>query len=182
MLSSFFASASVVGFSGSRRPAGAVPSTALFSAIACVPKSAKVVVGCATGVDAVVRLACPHAQVFAVASGQFGQGKSAFVHRSIACVQAVAAAGRSGLWVSFPASACPAGLLPSPSNSRCFSGFRSGSWASLALALGLGVPCLVFSPCGVPAGWGLSPVPSCTSWFACDRVLSFSIPAQLSLF
>ncbi|HHP7231694.1 MAG TPA: hypothetical protein ACFCUY_12650 [Xenococcaceae cyanobacterium] len=34
---------------------------------------------------------------------------------------------------------------------------RSGSWASLAFALGLGVPCCVWLPAGVsvPASWGL---------------------------
>lgn len=179
MLSSFFASASVVGFSGSRRPLDAVASTALFSAIAAVPSSAKVVVGCATGVDAVVRLACPRAQVFSVASGQFGEGKSAFARRSTACVQAVAAAGSGGLWVSFPSGRCPAGLLPSSSSSRCFSGSGSGTWASLALAVGLGVPLLVFLPAGVvsPAGWGLAPVPGCDGWFS-----SVPVTAQLSLF
>ncbi len=149
MLNQLFASASIVGFSGSRRPAGAVSSKALLSAIAAVPTSARVVVGCAAGVDAVVRLACPQAQVFSVASGQFGRGKSAFARRSIACVQSVAAAGPASLWVSFPASACPVGLLPSASPQECFCGSGSGTWASLALAVGLGVRSLVFLPDGI---------------------------------
>lgn len=182
MVSQFFSGASVVGFSGSRRPAGAVSSKALLGAIASVPKSAKVVVGCAHGVDAVVRIACPNAHVFSVASGEFGQGKSAFARRSVACVQAVATAGSAGLWVSFPASACPAGLLPSASSSRCFSGSGSGSWASLAFALGSGVPCLVFAPAGVPAGWSLSHVAGAEGWFGCDRVLRSPVAVQLTLF
>ncbi len=182
MLKEFFTSASVVGFSGSRRPGGAVSSAALLGAIASVPKSAKVVVGCATGVDAVVRLACPQAKVFSVASGQFGQGKSAFARRSIACVQSVADA--DGLWVSFPATACPAGLVPSASSSKCFSGSGSGTWASLALAIGLGVRSLVFLPAGVepPSGWGLSLVPGHLGWFSSAPVTVSPASAQLSLF
>jgi len=181
MLSQFFASVSVVGFSGSRRPAGAVSSAALLGAIASVPRSAKVVVGCAAGVDAVVRLACPHAHMFSVASGQFGTGRSAFARRSVACVQAVVAAGHSGLWVSFPASACPDGLLPSASSSKCFNGSGSGTWGSLALAVGLGVRSLVFVPAGVepPSGWGLSPVPGEAGWFSFVPVPT---QKQLSLF
>ena len=181
MLSRFFDSRSVIGFSGSRRPGGAIPAHVLLGAIASVPSSAEVVVGCASGVDAVVRVACPHATVFTVASGQFGRGKSAFARRSIACVQAVANADCGGLWVSFPGSMCPPGLLPSASSSRCFSGSGSGSWASLAYALGCGIPCLVFSPCGIPSAWALSPVLDCIGWFGCDHVLSLPAAHQLSL-
>ena len=172
-VSAALSSATVVGFSGSRRLAGVVSSAALLAAVAAVPSSASVLVGCATGVDAVVRLACPSARVFSVASGAFGSGRGAFAARSTACVRAVAAAGSAGLWVSFPSGACPAGLLPSTSSSRCFSGSGSGTWASLALAVGLGVPSLVFLPAGVlpPAGWGLRPV---AGWF------SFS-PASVQL-
>ena len=122
MLSEFFSSVSVVGFSGSRRPGGAIPSRELLRVIAAVPADAQVVVGCASGVDAIVRLTCPKAKVFSVASGQFGSGRGAFAARSVACVKSVADAGASGLWVSFPAGACPAGLFPSTSSSKCFRG------------------------------------------------------------
>lgn len=175
-VSAALSSATVVGFSGSRHLADAVSSAVLLGAVAAVPSSASVVVGCAAGVDAVVRLACPSARVFSVASGAFGSGRGAFAARSTACVQAVAAAGSAGLWVSFPSGACPAGLLPSASSSRCFSGSGSGTWASLALAVGLAVPSLVFLPTGVvsPAGWGLKPVAGSPEWF------SFS-PASVQL-
>lgn len=168
-------SAAAVGFSGSRRPAGGVAPAALLGAVAAVPASVPVSVGCARGVDAVVRLACPRASVFSVASGRWGAGRGAFAGRSAACVRSVAVPG--GVWVSFPASACPAGLVPSASSSRCFSGSGSGSWASLAFALGLGVSCVVWLPAGVvrPSGWGLSPVGG--GWF-----LSAPVPVQLSLF
>ncbi|MBD2060737.1 hypothetical protein NDI37_21835 [Funiculus sociatus GB2-A5] len=122
-----------------------------------------------------MRSAFPSASVFSVASGSFGRGRSAFARRSVACVSAVRSG--SGVWVSFPASPCPSGLVPSASSSRCFSGSGSGSWASLAFALGSGVPCLVCLPSGVlpPAGWGLVSLGG--SWWG-----SAPAPVQLSLF
>ena len=82
--------------------------------------------------------------------------------RSVAFVQALAA--RDGVLVSFPSSPCPAGLLPSSSSSRTFCGLGSGSWASLALAIGRGVSCFVYAPFGVPSGWGL--VACGSGWFS----------------
>ena len=178
MLASIFSQFPCFGFSGSRRWVGSLAP--LHAAAGFVPTGCRVVVGCAAGVDAFFRAAFSSAQVFAVSSGAWGVGRGAFAGRSIACVSAVASCG--GLWVSFPTSACPAGLVPSASGSRCFSGSGSGSWASLAFALGSGVPCLVFLgsvPC--PPGWGLSPVPGCPGWFGCPSVLG-SAPVQLSLF
>lgn len=185
MVPSLLSSASCVGFSGSRSPGGVLPAAVLSAAIAAVPASASVVVGCARGVDAFVRLAFgDRAQVFSVASGQFGSGSGAFAARSVACVRAVAAAG--GVWVSFPCFPCPAGLLPSSSSARAFSGFGSGSWASLAFALGLGVSCLVFLPAGVPcpSGWGLVPVAGCPGWFgaAPSAAPVAAASVQMSLF
>lgn len=180
MIPSILSSAQCVGFSGSRSPGGVLPCAVLMSAIAAVSPSASVIVGCARGIDAVVRLAFgSRCQVFSVASGQWGAGRGAFAARSTACVRAVAAAGSGGLWVSFPCSACPAGLVPRASSSKCFSGHGSGSWGSLAFALGSGVPCLVFLPVGVvpPAGWSLATVANCDGWFS-----SVAIAAQLSLF
>ena len=174
VLSSVFSRFSVFGFSGSR---SGVSVSALSAAAALVPAGSSVVVGCARGVDGFFRRAFPGASVFSASS--FGVGRASFARRSAACVRAVAAAG--GLWVSFPASPCPAGLRPSASSSGAFCGLRSGSWASLSLALGSGVPCLVFSPAGVPSGWGLSPVPGCPGWFACASALGVA-PRQLSLF
>lgn len=176
MLQSIFQQFSVFGFSGSRF---SVPSGCSVAA-SLVPAGSEVLVGCATGVDAYFRSRFPAAQVLAVASGRWGSGRGALAARSVACVRAVAAAG--GLWVSFPSSPCPAGLHPSSSQSRCFSGYQAGTWSSLALSLGSGVPCLVFLgslPC--PVGWGLSPLPGCPGWFGCDRVFGRGA-VQLSLF
>jgi hypothetical protein len=126
---------------------------ALRRALAALPSDAAVVVGCASGIDALVRAACPSARV--LRASDYGVGRGALAARSIACVRAVMAV--SGVWVSLPDVACPMGLRPSPSPSACFAGYGSGSWASLALALGLGVRCWVFLPPGIsiPAGWPL---------------------------
>ena len=125
-----FDETSMIGFSGSRAPS-AVSVRALRSALAALPADASVVVGCAAGIDALVRKACPAARVFRACD--YGVGRGALAARSIACVRTVAAAG--GVWVSLPEMACPVGLRSSPSAAACFAGYGSGSWASLALAL-----------------------------------------------
>lgn len=168
--SSLFASVSSVGFCGSRSVVPPVSSLApVFSA---VPLSASVSVGCARGFDCFVRGCFPLARVFSVAS--FGSGRRAFARRSSAFVSALASSP-APLLVGAPAVSCPAGLFPSPSSSVCFRGLGSGSWASLALALGLGCRVLVFLPVGVvpPAGWGF--VSSGGGWW-------FASPVQRSLF
>ena len=147
-----FDESSTIGFSGSRAPSIA-SVRALRLVLAALPAEVLVVVGCASGIDALVRSACPAARVFRATD--YGVGRGALAARSIACVRAVAAA--QGVWVSLPDAACPAGLRPSASASACFAGYGSGSWASLALALGLGVRCLVFLPPGIsaPTDWPL---------------------------
>lgn len=147
-------SAPVVGFSGSRSSVPSVASSV--AALVCCP----VVVGCAAGVDSFFRGAFPRARVFSVAT--FGSGRGAFAARSVAFVRSLATGG--GVLVSFPSGACPIGLLPSASSSRAFCGSGSGSWASLAFAVGSGVQCFVFAPFGVPAGWGF--VPCGGDWFS----------------
>ncbi len=173
-VSSVMSSASAVGFSGSRSPAPGA-SAAVRAVAALVSPGAAVSVGCASGVDSLARELFPSASVFAVSSGRWGRGRGAFAGRSSACVRSVAVPG--GVWVSFPASACPPGLSPSSSSSRCFSGFSAGSWSSLGLALGLGVRCVVWLPDGVsaPVGWGL--VSAGGGWW-----VSSPAPVQLSLF
>lgn len=176
-LPNIFSRFSAFGFSGSR---SSVPFGAASRAVSLVPGSASVFVGCASGVDGFFRSSFPSASVFSASS--FGSGRSSFARRSVAIVQTVAAAG--GLWVSFPSSACPPGLLPSSQSSACFCGGGSGSWASLAFALGSGVPCLVFLgslPC--PPSWGLIPVPGWSGWFGSESALNIRPPhTQLSLF
>ena len=142
---------SFFGFSGSRSVVS--PSA---SAVACLLRRFRPlsgVVGCASGVDEFFRSAFPSLRV--VSASSFGRGRGSFAARSVAVVGSVASAG--GLWVSFPSSACPSGLVPSGVSSRCFCGLGSGSWASVAFACGLGVPCLLFLPAGVPfpVAWSL---------------------------
>ncbi len=174
-VSRVLSSASVVGFSGSRSVPCSQSAVAIRSAITAVPAGVPVHVGCAAGVDALVRSMRPAAVVFSVAAAGFS-GRGAFARRSQMCVQSVAVPG--GVWVSFPSGACPESLVPSASTSRCFSGLGSGSWASLAFAAGLGVQCLLFLPPGVepPTGWGF--VPGGGGWFFRPA----SVAAQLSLF
>jgi len=95
-------------------------------------------------------------------SGLVGFSGSRGLPPAVFFVSALAAGG--GVLVSFPSSACPSGLLPSSSSSRAFCGLGSGSWASLAFAVGSGVPCWVFAPFGVPSGWGF--VAAGGGWFS----------------
>lgn len=143
---------STIGFSGSRAPSVASVQ-ALQQLLIALPANASVIVGCASGIDALVRAARPNAQVFRAVD--YGIGRSALAARSIACVRAVAAA--SGIWISLPDANCPIGLRPSSSSAACFAGYGSGSWASLALAVGLNVRCFVFLPPEItaPSGWPL---------------------------
>lgn len=175
-LSSLFSDFSAFGFSGGR--VWNNPVAPLSAAAAAVPSGSAVFVGCARGVDSYFRRIFPNASVLSVASGCFGAvSRGAFAARSVACVNAVSGAG--GLWVSFPISACPAGLLPSSSSSRAFCGSGSGSWASLSFAVGSGVPCVVFlGSLPVPSGWGFAPVSGSPGWFS----VGLSSPVQLSLF
>jgi hypothetical protein len=174
-----------VGFSGSRSPSrGAV--AALSELLPLVPSLCRVSVGCARGVDALVRAyfrSSPSLLVFSVASGRFGSGRSAFARRSVACVRSVARGDR-GLLVAFPSSpVCPAGVRPS----RSFNGEGSGTWGSVALALGRGRRVLLWLPSG-----SLPPVWSGVSWSCAGALLTCSgcwwlgvsvlPPVQLSLF
>lgn len=146
--------AAVVGFSGSR----SVAPACVGAVCAAVSSRALVGVGCAAGVDAVVRASVCGCSVFSAASFSASSWAGRLVVRSVALVRFVASASsRAGgaVFVVFPSAVCPAGLVPSSSPSLCFRGLGSGSWASAAFAAGLGVPLLVFSPVGVPA-WGFS--------------------------
>ena len=172
----------LVAFSGSR----SLPSSsaaALRLAASWVAPSAGVVVGCARGADSLAQSLFPavRVSVFSVASGRWGSGRSAFARRSAAVVEAAAA--RGGLWLSFPVGSCPSVVRPSPSASRCFCGAAAGSWSSLALAVGRGVPALVFLPPSCPAPSWLWAVDD--GWFCCSVLasrLGVAMPCQLSLF
>lgn len=151
LLVSALSGAASVGFCGSR---SVVPPLSLWVSVASlVPAGAVVSCGCVGGLCGVARGSFPGAVVFSASS--FGSGPSSFVRRSVALVGSVAASP-AAVWVSFPAVACPAGVLPSAVSSRCFCGGGSGSWASAAFAVGSGLPVFVWLPAGLvaPRGWG----------------------------
>ena len=159
-VSSLVFSFPAVGFSGSRH----FSSSASVAALAFLPSvsgfSGSVGVGCACGVDSLVRSAFPAAQVFRV---QPPISRRAFALRSARLVRWVAAS--SGLLVVFPSTACPAGVVPSGS----FRGFGSGSWGSAAFAVGLGVPVLLFVPASLTSASSVQcgsafPAPPALAW------------------
>jgi hypothetical protein len=156
MLHSFDA----ICFSGSR---SAVPAS-FELLLASVAPAASIYVGCAAGVDAVVRqFFTSRCTVFSASS--FGRGRASFVRRSIACVSACAAhKGARGFVV---APAVPASSsFAFPSSVRWVS-CGSGSWSSLGVAFALGLRCFVVAPSLV---W-LPPAPLFYRWREVDKDL-----------
>jgi hypothetical protein len=150
-VSSILASAAVVGFSGSRAPATASLAAVQLVAVAVglAPTPPAIIVGDAVGIDQHVAGLLPQARVFrASAYRSANSARSVYAMRSIACVRAVAGFAHAvpSVWASFPAGPCPAGLHPSSSSAACFNGSGSGTWASLAYAIGSGIAPLVFLP------------------------------------
>ena len=191
----------VIGVSGSRsisEPISALVSS-FSQSLAVRSFRGRVFVGCASGVDACVRAAVPAAalSVFSVVRG--GRVPAwAFARRSARMVESIAAA--RGVLVAFPSSS-----LPHPSVVPCKSwrsARGSGTWGSVALAVGLGSGCLLWSPSLVGASaspvLGACPLSSrfsflgsCSSgrgsWWWCAPSFPFpvSVPVsseQLSLF
>jgi hypothetical protein len=169
----------LIGFSGSRSLSSSWAPLVGRVVRGALAAGRGVGVGCAAGADLLVRRAAGgRACVWRVSSGAWGSGRGAFAARSVALVRAVAASGAGAGFAGFVSSPCPAGLLPSASSSACFSGLGSGSWASLALAAGLGLPVVVFW-CGggwgalLPLSWGVwSPVvagPFAGGWLLSPR-------------
>lgn len=170
----------LVGFSGSRSLPGYFAGEVGAVVASVVASGRGVAVGCAPGLDSLVRSACPGAQVFRAGSSL----PSALVSRSISFVRAVAGSGPGSGLVVFPGCPCPAGLRPSAVPSRCFCGLGSGSWASAALAVGLGVSLVVFgvSRSQLPASWG-SWIPAGSGcWSGGFRLVPVRVPVQRSLF
>lgn len=176
-VSSFVCSFPSVAFSGSR----VLGSSAAASCRAFLPVlggfSGSVAVRCASGVDSLVRSAFPSASVFSVSSFPVGGrvARASFARRSAALVQSCAASG--GLLVAFPLGACPAAVRPS----ACFSGCGSGTWGSVALAVGLGCSVLVVVPSGAfPAPPALASCFRFVGVAPCGGALWLSTPAPLS--
>lgn len=154
--------ASLVGFTGSRSLAGAWWPLVAAVVGEVLAGGQVVATGCAAGADALVREAAPGAVVFAVASGRWGRGRAAFAARSAALVRAVAASGEGAGLVGFVAGPCPAGI--EPARSWRAGSPASGSWSSLALAVGLGLPVVVFWCPSSGSGQAGSGPPALPAW------------------
>lgn len=140
-----------VGFSGSRRLAGPAALQAAHLAQAVETSGSVVYVGDAAGADQAVRAVARDPRVFRV----HVPGPAGLVDRSASLVRALSVVPGSVL-VGFPDCPCPPALCPAALPARCFCGLGSGTWASLALAVGLGVPVRVFLPDSTlpPRTWG----------------------------
>lgn len=144
------------GFTGSRFPL--VSSlTAVHSVIKKLPPAVSVLVGCASGIDKVIRSSIPSALVFSAASYPASSVRASFALRSIAFIKALAVSPAPVL-LAFPSGICPAGLSPASDSLNCFNGSGSGTWASVCYAAGLGVPVFVFMPAGIHAPAFLVPL------------------------
>jgi len=124
----------VVAFSGSRQAVPSSPGWVAASRVAGAVPASRVAVGCARGIDAAVRQAAPGCQVFQAAGSQAWQ----LAARSSALVRGAVGGGL----VAFPSGFCPAAVQVS---SR-FSGAGSGTWGSVAFAIGQGLPVVLFAP------------------------------------
>ena len=128
----------LVGFGGSRSlsPAWAGLVGRVVVAVARAGRGVAVCSG--AGASALVRQAWQAALVF---SPSFA-GRGALPARASACVRACAAAGPGSAWVAFVSGPCPTGVMPA----RAWRSGRpaSGSWSEVALAVGLGLPVVVF--------------------------------------
>jgi hypothetical protein len=147
----------LVGFGGSRSLDSAWAGLVGRVVLAVARASRGVAVCSGAGASSFVRRVCPGAAVF---SPSFS-GRGALPARASACVKACASAGPGSAWVAFVAGPCPIGIVPAGSwrSGRP----ASGSWSELALAVGLGLPVVVFwcapGPAALPS-WGGSWVPA----------------------
>lgn len=170
----------LVGFSGSRCLPGSWAGSVSGLVRSVLGAGRGVAVGCAPGLDALVRSCCPDAVVFRARS----RSAASLVSRSVGCVRAVAGSGAGRGFVVFPGGPCPPGLRPSSVPSRCFCGAGSGSWASAAFAAGLGVPVVVFGVPAekLPAAWGRWVSAGSGVWAEGLLLVPVQAPVQMSLF
>lgn len=139
-------SAPAVAFSGSRKPGGAIPPQEISLA---VDAATSILVGDASGLDAVVRMLADGkpVSIFEVTL----EGKGAFAERSKRMVRAIA--DRHGILLAYPCRSCPEGLELC---SNPFTGKGSGTWATAAMAIHLGIPTFVWLGKIKPPDWVLA--------------------------
>lgn len=147
--------------------AGGAASVSVFAAFGASGLGASASLSSVCGVRAAARAGAAVAWSPLAGAGVPFAGRCAA--RARALVSAVAASGPGAGLVGLVAAPCPAGLVPSSSPSRCWSGSGSGSWAALAFAAGLGIPVLVVPSCGSSA---LLPAWPGGSWVRASSSLS----------
>lgn len=180
-LASFVGCFPCIAFSGSRAVSSPASASCRSFLSAVAGFSGAVGVGCASGVDAFVRSSFPSASVFRVSSFLVGGRvtRASFALRSSALVQWCSASG--GLLIAFPLGECPDGVVPSVS----FRGYGSGTWGSVALAVGLGTAVLVVLPTCSGSVFPAPPaVASCFRFVGtapCGGSLWLSVPAPIAI-
>ena len=169
---SALSSASAVVVCGSRRVVPPVlrPFLVLLASLRCA-----VACGCCGGVPALCRLSVSRAVVFRASSFAGASVAARLVARSCALVRSLVGVP-GALWCSFPLGSCPPSCRPGPSWCSC----GSGSWSSLALAVGSGVPALVWLPASVRFPW-VGAVSLGSGWFFVPSRVCVSV-SQGSLF
>ena len=126
----------------------------------------QVLVGCARGLDQMVRKAATRPKVFEARSGLFGDFEAhpaqTLANRSKSMVYELDM-NRSCervVLIGFVDKPCPPSVRPAP---HWCPGSGSGTWATLALAAGLGIPIMVIWPGAsdpaLPAWWGTWAIP-----------------------
>ena len=132
----------MIGFTGARKLSERDRPLVQSVVMAVENAGQAISVGCQRGADEFVRAVAKEYTLFE--ASDYGQGKQAFATRSQAMVKAVATSNRPGL-IGFVTKPSPVGIFP---DGRWRSGKQaSGSWSTIAFAIGLGLPTIVFC-CG----------------------------------
>lgn len=120
-----------IGFTGTRHPVPEPICNAITVLLAAIPASTPILVGDATGVDTLIAALRPGVTQFRAE----GRAPHQLVRRSVALVDALRSKPGSQLY-AFPFAWCPRDLRPSHRFGDCFAGHGSGTWATLAYAVG----------------------------------------------
>lgn len=139
---------SCVGFSGSRDGG---PQDLIAGVVGKVRSDALICVGCAKGVDAQVRSLCHDRPLKIFKASEYPGANYAvkLANRSSALVGCLII--NNGILIAFPNAACPSGVEPCQ---RWRSAKGSGTWGTIALAVGRGLTTIVHLPGALaPPDW-----------------------------
>lgn len=138
-----FSDYSHIAFSGSR---DGCPESLIQSIATKIPPSTQILVGCARGVDAQVRAIYPDALIYRATDYEAETWPAKLAMRSAAMVADIR--GDGSCLIAIPMKPCPPKVKPctiwQPSSG-------SGTWGTIALAAGLGVPTVFHLPLGMAA-------------------------------